>query len=316
METINGLIDVHAHFTTDRYIEAAKAGGNVEADGMPEAFWPRWSAEQHIAVMDQAGIRKSILSISSPGIHFGDDAAAIALGREVNDAGAAAVRAHPDRFGLFASLPLPEVDGALVELARAFDTLNADGIVMMTNTRGHYLGDSRFAPVLAELDRRKAIVFLHPTSSVGHEHIDLGFPRPMVEFLFDTARTIVDYMLSGNAELYPDIRVIVPHGAGVIPLLADRVELFRSVAGKPSTKSISELLHGFYYDLAGTPTTLQMTALDGIAESSKLLYGSDYPWTSAELVGRLLMGLDRVADRGDGSWRTLTTLNAESLLRA
>ena len=209
-----GLIDVHAHFTNETYIAAAKAAGHVRPDGMPEQYWPRWTAREHIDLMDRAGIQKAILSISSPGVHFGDDTAARALATDANDAAAAIVHAHPERFGFFASLPTPDVQGTLRELPRALDELGAAGIVLMTNSRGRYLGDDRFAPLLAELDRRAAVVLLHPTSTEHHEVVDLGRPAPMLEFLFDTARTVIDYILAGNAERYPAIKLVVPHAGG------------------------------------------------------------------------------------------------------
>jgi len=114
------LVDVHAHFLTDAYVSAARAAGHEHPDGMPG--WPSWSAGQHLQLMDQWGVARSILSISSPGIHFGDDQAARELASHVNNAGAAVARAHPDRFGHFASLPLPDVGGSLAELAFAWTT--------------------------------------------------------------------------------------------------------------------------------------------------------------------------------------------------
>ena len=312
----DGLVDVHAHFTTDRYIAAAKAAGHIEPDGMPEDYWPRWKAGEHLELMDRTGVATAMLSISSPGVHFGDDAAARALASHVNDAGADIVRAHPDRFGLFASLPTPDTDGALTETARAFDELGAAGVVLMTNSGGAYLGDNRLAPVLAELDRRHAILFLHPTSTEGHERVTCGRPRPMAEFLFDTARTVIDFVLSGAAQRYPDLRVIVPHMGGVLPLLADRVELFRSVGGLDGHGPIVvDSLRRLHYDLAGAPNATQLTALRSIAEPDHLLYGSDYAWSRAEVVLDALAGLDNLVP-GDGgqTWRELTTRNARALL--
>ena len=116
----------------------------------------------HLEMMDRLGIASSVLSISAPGLHFGDDAAARDLARYCNDEGARAVHAHPRRFGLFASLPLPDVEGALKEITYAFDTLQADGVVLESNFHGVYLGDRRLEPVFAELDRRKARILLHP----------------------------------------------------------------------------------------------------------------------------------------------------------
>jgi 6-methylsalicylate decarboxylase len=310
----HGLIDVHAHFTTDGYISITKTAGHREPDGMPEAYWPRWDAETHLKLMDEAGISRAVLSMSSPGVHFGDDAAARILAREVNEAGDEIKRAHPDRFGHFASLPLPDVDGALEEIAHAFDDLHADGVVLMTNSAGLYLGDEKMRPVLAELDRRGAIAFLHPTSCAGHESLALGRPRPMIEFLFDTARTVVDLILSGAARDHPRVRVVVPHAGGVLPLLADRLELFRTISGDTEGPSVAELLRTFYYDLAGTPSDRQMRALTSIADPSRLLYGSDYAWTRYEQVLAAIRALDTVEPPAGQPWRHLTSQNARSLL--
>ena len=155
------LVDVHAHFLTDAYVSAARAAGHEHPDGMPG--WPSWSAGQHLQLMDQWGVARSILSISSPGVHFGDDQAARELTRHVNDAGATVARAHPDRFGHFASLPLPDVEGSLAELACALDDLGSDGVAVETSAGGIYLGDARYAPLYEELNRRRTVVFAHPT---------------------------------------------------------------------------------------------------------------------------------------------------------
>jgi predicted TIM-barrel fold metal-dependent hydrolase len=308
------MIDVHAHFTTPRYVEVAKSAGYREADGMPESFWPQWAVDSHVELMDSAGIDKSYLSISSPGVHFGDDTAARALAREVNDAGADVVLANPARFGFFASLPLPDVEGSLVELARAYDELNANGVVVLSNSQGMYLGNPALAPVLEEIDRRSGIVFLHPTSAQGTALVDCGRPRPMIEFLFETARTVIDYIVSGSATRYPNVRLIVPHCGGVLPLLADRVALFAAaLSSGPSGEPVGDALRRFYYDLAGTPSNLQVTALRQVCLPGHLLYGSDYPWTPAGLAIGLLANLDNLLDP---DWRTKTSHNAAKLFAA
>jgi predicted TIM-barrel fold metal-dependent hydrolase len=219
---MTGFIDVHAHFLTGSYVAQARAGGHDVPDGMPA--WSDWSAAAHLELMDQIGIDAAVLSVSSPGIHFGDDAAARQLAREVNDAGARIVRDHPGRFGLFASLPLPDTDGAVAEIGYAFDTLGADGIVLDTNAHGIYPGDQQLDPVRAELARRRAVVLLHPTSPPCWQQTALGRPRPMIEFIFDTARAVTDLILSGTLIRHPGMRIIVPHGGGALPLLADRIK--------------------------------------------------------------------------------------------
>jgi predicted TIM-barrel fold metal-dependent hydrolase len=221
------LVDVHAHFLTGHYVQAAKDAGHLHPDGGPG--WPTWGAARHLELMDACGIATSILSISSPGVCFGGPAATRALARHVNDAGAEIRRAHSRQFGHFASLPLPDVDAALKELGYALDQLGCDGVTTETNTVGIYLGDPRYQPLLAELDQRRTPVFVHPTSPPNYQAVSLGRPRAMLEFLFDATRTVSDLAFTGRLQRYPNIPWIVTHGGGDLPLLTQRMELFRSV---------------------------------------------------------------------------------------
>ncbi|HTU72109.1 MAG TPA: amidohydrolase family protein [Trebonia sp.] len=150
-DTAPTLVDVHAHFVTEEYIAAAKAAGHVYPDGTPG--WPSWDPETHLRLMDRWGIRTSMLSISSPGIHFGDDKAARALARSVNEYGAAVAAAHPARFGHFACLPFPDVEGSLTELAYALDRLGSDGVAVTTNAR-FLLKRDRGGPTVQDQIRR------------------------------------------------------------------------------------------------------------------------------------------------------------------
>jgi 6-methylsalicylate decarboxylase len=313
---IEGLIDVHAHFTTPSYIGKAKAAGHREAEGVPESLWPQWSADRHLELMDEVGISRSILSVSSPGVYFGDGAAARSLAREVNTFAAEIARENSAAFGFFASLPLPDVDAALDEARFAIDELGAEGVVILSNSGGHYLGDERLGPVFDELNRRSAIVFIHPTTCVGHEALACGRPRPMIEFLFDTARSVVDLILSGAAGRYPNIRFIIPHAGGVLPLLADRAEMaFRFLVPDAAPgATVAEPLAGFFYDLAGMPAPRQLQALRSIASEDKLLYGSDYAWTPYDLAVGAVAALDRAFGTDGVDWRRRTTTNAHTLL--
>lgn len=220
----SGLIDVHAHLLPDFYVQQATPAGHAHPDGM--GGWPQWSVQSHLDLMDPNGIETAMLSMSSPGVHFGDDKPARLLARRVNEYAAEPTRDHPGRFGNFVSLPLPDVDGSLEEIAFAFDELGADGVALLTHTHGVYLGDQRLDPVFAELDRRRAVVFLHPTSPVCWQQSTLGRPRPMVEYIFDTARTVTDLVMAGVLTRHPNMRVIVPHCGGAIPVLADRINEF------------------------------------------------------------------------------------------
>ncbi len=285
---MTGWLDVHAHYVTDRYAVACRTAGHSRPDGMPGL--PNWSVQSALEVMAQAGVTAAVLSISSPGVHFGDDSlhpdqAARELARHVNDAGARIVTDRPDAFGLSAFLPLPDVDGALLELARAHDELGADAVALQTNYHGRYLADQAFAPVLAELDARAAVVTLHPTSPPGWERTALARPRPMVEFLFDTTRCVVDLALSGILTRYPHIRWIVPHVGAVLPALAHRVALMSPLTGAPV--DLPALLGGLYFDLAGTPIPVALDALLTLVGPDHLLYGSDFPFTPAPAVNHL-----------------------------
>ncbi|HEV2638727.1 MAG TPA: amidohydrolase family protein [Actinocrinis sp.] len=297
------LIDVHAHFVTDRYIAAAKAAGHLNPDGMPG--YPAWSPAQHLELMDQGRIATSVLSVSSPGTHLGDDTAARALTREMNEYAADLRRDHPGRFGHFASLPLPDVDGALAELAYALDELGSDGITTETNIHGAYLGDRRFEPVWAELNRRNAVVFVHPTSPPAYADVALGRPRPMLEFLFDSTRTVSDLALTGVFTRYPDIRWLLTHGGGALPLLADRIELFRPLlpGADPDAPSVQDQLRGLWFDMAGSPFPNQVPALVKAFGSQRVVYGSDYCWTPAAGALTQIDAID-AAEQPDGeTWR-------------
>src|SRR6185369_12911167 len=221
---VSKKIDVHAHYLPHSYRVALLAAGHDQPDGFPQL--PAWSAHEHVDAMDRLGIATSLLSISSPGVYFGDESAARDLAREMNEIGRRAVVDHRGRFGLFAALPLPDVDAAVAEIAHCCDRLRVDGFALLTNVGGTYLGDPSREPVFRELNRRKARVFLHPTSPACWEHTSLGRPRPMLEFFFDTTRTVVDLVCNGTIGRHPDLEVLVPHAGATLPLVADRVNAF------------------------------------------------------------------------------------------
>ncbi|WP_069759961.1 amidohydrolase family protein [Streptomyces sp. LUP47B] len=309
------LIDVHAHLLPDFYVQQATAAGHAQPDGM--AGWPSWSVEAHLDLMDRNGIETAMLSMSSPGVHFGDDKAARLLARQVNEYTAELTRDRPGRFGNFASLPLPDVDGSLEEIGFAFDELDADGVALLTHTHGAYLGDRRLDPVFAELDRRQAVVFLHPTSPVCWEQSGLGRPRPMVEYIFDTARTVTDMVMAGVLTRHPGIQVIVPHCGGALPVLADRMNEFMRLflpSDKAPAQDAVQQLRGLYYDMAGTAFPRQTPALLQLVDPDRVLFGSDYCWTPPPLADAHIAAIDAVESPVDGTtWRSLTTANAQRL---
>jgi predicted TIM-barrel fold metal-dependent hydrolase len=277
-------LDVHAHFVPDGYRVALEAAGHEQPDGMPGV--PTWTADEHVAMLDRLGISTALLSISSPGVHFGDDAAARQLAREVNEDGRRTVDRHPGRFGLFASLPLPDVEGARAELDYAFDVLHADGVVLLTHVGDTYLGDPALDPIFEELDRRRARVFIHPTSPPCWQHTSLGRPRPMIEFLFDTTRAVTNLVLNGTIARHPGIEVIVPHAGAALPSIADRVAAFALLAPDADVDVTRDLAR-LHYDLAGFPLPRQLDALLALTSVDQLHYGSDYPFTPERVVAVL-----------------------------
>ncbi|MGE3076431.1 MAG: amidohydrolase family protein [Dehalococcoidia bacterium] len=289
-------IDVHSHYLPEAYRAAATLAGHAQPDGMPAL--PAWSVESALQLMDQNDIEASILSVSSPGVFFGDVAGAQSLARAVNEAGAEAVATHPSRFGLFASLPLPDVDAALTEIAYVFDTLHADGVVLMSNYGGVRLGDAAFDRVFDELNRREAVIFMHPTSPVCiscGERGMLGFPGPMLEFMFESTRAVTNLAYSGTFTRCPDIRFIMPHAGAALPLLSDRVARFVPIIGGPGLRAPDEfgaILGRLYYDLAGYPVPKMLAPLLSVAAPDRILYGSDWPFTPSANVNALTTRLD------------------------
>ena len=309
-------IDVHAHFLPAGYRAAAAAAGHERPDGMPGL--PRWDTGAALGMMDQLSIRTAMLSISSPGVHFGDDGAARKLAREVNEEAAKAVSDHPGRFGQFASLPLPDMDGAIAEATYALDVLKADGVAVETNHHGIYMGDPRLDPLFAELNRRRAVVFMHPTSPTCPccQTLSLGYPQPMIEFMFETTRAVMNLLLTGTLDRFPDIRLIVPHAGAAVPVLADRVVGLSPAIGLANPVEPDRFfatLNRLHYDLAGYPLPRLAPALLQVADPGRIFYGSDWPFTPLPIVARLAGEMDRTPVFDDATRRRMLHDNALTL---
>jgi predicted TIM-barrel fold metal-dependent hydrolase len=297
------MIDVHAHYLPNLYRAALLEHGHEQPDGFPVI--PAWSADEHVAAMDRLGIATSLLSISSPGVHLSDEAGTRDLCRAVNEEGRRAVVDHPGRFGLFASLPLPDVDAAVREIEHCSSTLAVDGFAVLTNVGGTYLGDPSLEPIFAELDRRQARLFVHPTSPPCWEHTSLGRPRPMLEFLFDTTRTVVDLVLAGTIARHPNIELVVPHAGATLPMIADRVSVFSLLLDVDPAVDVLADLGRLHYDLAGYPLPRQLDALLALTTLDHLHYGSDYPFTPEFAVEA---SRARLAEAGEPPGSLLDTL--------
>jgi len=309
-----GRVDVHAHFLPDFYVQAlGKAGLKTLDGGFPV---PSWSEKAAIEMMDRHQIATAMISLSSPATHFLPAKDRIALARQVNEAGAALVKAHPGRFGYFATLPMPDVPAALAEIVHALDVQGADGVVLETNIDGQYLGNPAFAPVFAELNRRKATLFLHPTSPACFDQLGLGRPAPLLEFPLDTTRTIVDLLYTRTLQTNPDIKVIVPHGGAALPALIARIAAFSAVPFiEPRPKSdaeVFETLSRLYYDVALSAHPVPFAALRRIAPSTQILFGSDWPFTPELGV---MMNLHQLGQNGlsEADMQAIARENAERI---
>ncbi len=271
-----GRIDLHHHFLPQSYMaeeqkRTSVVHGNTNMLG--------WTAELSLAEMDKAGIDFAFASTSTPGVWYGDVALGRRLAREWSEAAAAVIRKYPTRFGLFAPIPLPDTEGSLSELDYALGTLDADGIGLLANYEGKWLGDPSFTPVLEELNRRKAIVYVHPTFTPCCTNTVPGLSMQTLEFPFETTRTIVSLITSGTTTRLPDIRWIFAHNGGATPMLIGRIEeLGHRAIGKNFPAGMHAELRKFYYDTASAGNTSAMAALMNLVSTSHIMFGSDYPF--------------------------------------
>ena len=215
-------IDIHTHYLPPAYNAMLDRRGLEFLDGgFPR---PEWSAEIHLKNMETLSITKAYLSVSSPHLHMGDKVEAEETARGCNEFGAELVKLYPEKFGIMASLPLPEIEESVNEIRYCAKNLNIRGFCLMTNSNGVYLGDPILDPVMEELNQIHAVVSLHPT---GPGTVPSGvcemLPFPLMEFFFDTSRTVVNLILNRVPQKYPNIRFLIPHAGAVLPILGDRL---------------------------------------------------------------------------------------------
>jgi predicted TIM-barrel fold metal-dependent hydrolase len=281
-------IDVHQHVVPPFWAAALPSHG-----GDPSGWSsPQWTPDSAIAFMDAHEIDKGVLSLTAPGVTgwTGDSRRDVA--RRVNEYTAGLVSKRPTRFGNFATLPLPDVDGAILELGHAFDTLRADGVVLLSNYEGHYLGDPLFDPLWAELDRAAAVMFIHPAKPALPVIKEL--PGPMVDYPFDTTRTAVHLAIHGVLERYPRVRIILAHAGGFLPYAAHRfAKLAAAVRPEgPSPESLLATFKQFYFDTALSSGSEALHSLRSFAGAGHILYGSDFPYAPAAVGAAFTSMLD------------------------
>lgn len=264
-------IDIHHHFAPPEWKAEVKGRPLLNAANL------RWTPELSLADMDEGGVAASILSITNPGIWFGDKQKTRALARACNEFGANVVHAHPTRFGLFATLPLPDVDASLKEIAYAYDTLKTDGIGLLTSYDDVWLGNQAFRPVMEELNRRKAIVAVHPTAASCCRNLEYGLAPGSIEYGTDTTRAIIGVTFSGDAVRFPQIRFIWSHAGGSLPFLAGRIEGGSAAAKSALPNGFIAEASTFYYDLAGAANKGAIASLLQLVKPSQILFGTDFP---------------------------------------
>jgi 6-methylsalicylate decarboxylase len=265
------LIDIHHHFAPPAWV------AEVKGRPMLQAANTTWTPAQSIEDMDRGGVAAAAVSITNPGLWFGDRDATRRLARACNDYGATLVRDHPRRFALFAAMPLPDVDATLKEIEYAYDTLKTDGVGLLTSYGDTWLGNAAFRPVMEELNRRKAVVHVHPTAANCCRNLDYGVAPGTIEYGTDTTRAIIGVTFSGDAARFPDIRFIWSHAGGSAPFLAARIDGGSRNAKDRMPNGFLDQARKFYYDTAGAANRGALVSLLDLVPPSRVLFGTDFP---------------------------------------
>jgi predicted TIM-barrel fold metal-dependent hydrolase len=291
---VNPRIDVHHHIAPPDYVSR-----------VPVTLTPvvrSWSTERSLEDMDRAGVSRSVVTVTTPGFWFGDLEQTRRLVRASNEYAAGLAQRQPDRFGFFVMLPLPDVEASLREIGHGLDTLKGEGIALFTNYRDKWIGDPAFDAVFAELDRRKAVVHVHPDvpdccRNIGAPH----FGNAMIEYGTDTSRAIGHIVFSGTAHRYPGIRFIWSHAGGTMPFLIERFT--REPQANPALKAavpngVLHELKSFLYDTAQASHAGAMSSLTRLVPVSQIVFGSDFPYRTAadHVKGLAQCGCFSVAD--------------------
>ena len=270
-------IDVHHHHTPPPYVAAITAR-NITGPVRD------WTPEKSLADMDKAGVATAITSITTPALRFLDDAGARKLARECNEYTAKLVADGKGRFGMFAVMPLPHVDATLQEIAYTLDTLRADGIGLLTSYGDKWLGDPAFAPVMDELNRRRAVVYTHPTTANCCGNLIPDVPDSIIEWGTDTTRTIASIVFSGTAARCPDVKMIFSHGGGTLPFLTERftrLPLINKSLAPRVPQGVAHELKRFYYDTAQAAHPMALASLLKLVPVSQVVFGTDFPYRTA-----------------------------------
>ncbi len=273
-----GIVDVHAHLTPPQYVRDLAGTGLL----MPPSLG--WSPQKHLEDMDRAEVSLAILSVTTPGVWFGDVEKGRRIARYTNDYAASLVGAHKGRFGQFTAIPLPDIEGSLREIEYGLDAQKSDGVGVFTSYDNKWLGDPAFDPVFEELNRRKAVVYAHPSAPNCCVNALPGIPDAAIEFGTDTTRAIVNYVFGGAARRFPDVTMVWSHAGGTMPFLIER---FDNIGGMPALRArapdgFRAEAGKFFYDTAQASNAVSMGALRQVVPVSQIVFGTDFPFRAAD----------------------------------
>ena len=284
------VVDVHSHIITPEFLSALGSEGRLMDEGFP---LPKYDAQAHLRWMDEAGVQTSVLTLAAPQ----PVAEAAAVTRQCNEAAAQLKQQHPGRFLFCAALPLPDVDAAIREAVYALDTLKADGIKLATNAVGQYLGAPELDTLFAVLNRRQAVIILHPhRPEPVNPQVMQQTPLAMQEYLSETTRAVANMISRNVLARYNQLKVVVPHCGAYLPLAVPRMKSLTAVM--QANKLVGTIdweanLAALYYDLAGAHSPQAIRMMLTITTPDHLLYGSDYPYVAPQV---LTAGLRRMND--------------------
>jgi predicted TIM-barrel fold metal-dependent hydrolase len=305
-------IDVHFHLIPQFYKHAVYEAGGGPAIGR----YPEWSPERALELMDASGIEVALTSLAQPGVQFGDRQKSCALARRCNDYAAELNARWPRRFGAFATVPMGDGGDAIAEIDHSYDQLKFSGVCLFASYGGKFLGDPIFDPVLATLNERDAVVFIHPALHPSSRDLDLPWPGFMMEYLFDTTRAVVNLVFGGALERFPRIRFVLPHAGGVVPYFAWRLSVSPMIDARQPQLSRDEVyarLKHFWYDNALAPTEQTMACLREVSLPEQIVFGSDWPFANANVIAEAVKTYEAVTSISPAQRAAIDRGNALSL---
>ncbi|GBE65524.1 amidohydrolase [Mycobacterium sp. MFM001] len=302
-------IDTHHHLIPPDYRKALQKAGIDEAGGRA---LPDWSPEASLQTMAELDIGTAILSVSTPGTTFLSSAAdAAALARDLNDYSAELAATQPDRFGFFATVSMPHIDASVAETIRALDGLKADGVVLLANNAGVYLGQDGQDPLFEALNERSAVVFIHPADLPGPTVP--GIPPFAADFLLDTTRAAYLLVRNGIRTRYPNIRFILSHAGGFVPYASHRMAFaITADTGRSWADSIDDF-SSFYFHTALSSSAAALPSLVAFAKPGHITFGSDWPFAPVAAGKLFAAGLETYAGLDADGRRGIERTNALAL---